>query len=977
MTTDSVYLHERQGKDFMKKLWLILIAVVMLVGMVMLIPQNAKALTEGVFTYTVSGGKATITACSTTTGDVVVPSTLGDYPVTSIGNTVFYNRSGLTSVTISEGITSIGNSVFEKCSGLTSVVIPSSLTSIGNYAFKGCTKLTSVVIPDSVTKIGNSAFNGCSGLTSISISNNVTSIGDYVFNGCTGLTSVVIPAGVTSIGAGAFYKCSALNNVEIPSSVTSIGNYAFQYCSSLANVYYAGNKVEWKSIIIGSNNECLTNATIIYEEEVPEEQNPDYLTYTVENGEVTITDCDISISGKLVIPSIYSGYPVTSIGDYAFEDCSSLTSVEIPEGITSIGDYAFEDCVSLISIEIPDGVMSIGLRSFYNTAYYNNTDNWEDEGLYIESYLLCAKEQIGDAYEIKIKPGTILIADSAFSCFSSLVDVEIPDSVTIIGDCAFQGCVSLGDISIPDSITSIGDGAFSECYCLESISIPDSVTSMGDWVFSVTGLKSIEIPNSITSIGDSAFYRCNNLTSISIPNSITSIGLGAFSNCENLTSVVIPENVTSIGDCAFEYCYSLTTVYYSGTAEEWAEIEIGGSNEDLTNATFIYNYVQDPDYLTYIVENGKVTITDCDESVSGKLVIPSTLGGCPVTSIGVFAFENCINLTSVVIPEGVTSIGERAFYDCDSLTSIEISSSVTEIGDFAFGACWSLTSVEIPDSVTSIGWGAFAYCGSLTSVVIPEGVTIISEETFNLCEALTSVEIPASVTSIGMGAFYECYDLASISIPASVTSIGDIAFGYCTSLTSVEIPASVTSIGGGAFYDCYSLMNVYYAGTSVEWSNINIDSGNECLLNAELVFLGKSELEKALDGKGVTVGKLANETEVVIVPTVSGNVAMTEAELAEMLGDDITIISNNGIIGTGCKIIVGEQEVEIAVKGDIDGDGIATVFDALMVKKALANNSFIENDIREFAGDIDGEGVTDSADVDAILAHIVGEMLIA
>ncbi len=478
--------------------------------------------------------------------------------------------------------------------------------------------------------------------------------------------------------------------------------------------------------------------------------------------------------------------------------------------------------------------------------------------------------------------------------------------------------------------------------------------------------------------------------------------------------------------------------------------------------------------LTYEIVDGEATITGCDTSISGELVIPSTLGGCPVTVIGYGAFGECENITSIELPYGIKKIETSAFDSCSSLLDINIPESVTVIETSAFHKCTSLVSIEIPDSITkiesymfwrctslkdiifpenltSIGNSAFANtayyndednwdgyalymgqnllevkddvkgtfeikpgtkliggqafygCSGLTNIEIPTSVEYIGTGVFTLCESLEKIHIPDSVKSIGNFAFSECRALLNITIPDSVTEFGSDIFYECSSLESariladitcldywlfcgcislesVEIPASVTQIRDSAFYACESLTTVYFQGTEDDWNKIIIEDGNEYLVSAEIIFnqsSEKSELEEALDGKDVTVGKLANETEVVIVPTVSGNVAMTESELAEMLGDGITIVSNNGVIGTGSKIIIGEQEVEIAVKGDIDGDGIATVFDALMVKKALAENTFGENDIREFAGDIDGAGVTDTADIDAILAHIVGEMLIA
>ena len=194
---------------------------------------------------------------------------------------------------------------------------------------------------------------------------------------------------------------------------------------------------------------------------------------------------------------------VTSIGEYAFCQCSGLTSVTIPNSVTRIGEGAFSICSVLTSVTIPNSVTSIG--------------------------------------------------NYAFDGCKGLTSVTIPNSVTSIGESAFRECSGLTSITIPNSVTSIGESTFGYCSGLTSITIPNSVTSIGNGTFQYcSGLTSITIPNSVKSIGNYAFRGCSGLTSITIPNSVTSIGDGAFQYCSGLTSVTIGSGVTKIGDHAFD-----------------------------------------------------------------------------------------------------------------------------------------------------------------------------------------------------------------------------------------------------------------------------------------------------------------------------------------------------------------------------------------------------------------------------------------
>ncbi|HBL40068.1 MAG TPA: hypothetical protein DDY98_00240 [Ruminococcaceae bacterium] len=600
-------------------------------------------------------------------------------------NTVYDSRNNCNAIIETESNTLLF--------GCNSTIIPDSITSIADSAFICCEGLTSVTIPNGVVSIEDGAFQGCKRLTSITIPSSVTSIGSYAFYSCTGLkTAGPIGGGYNiefgwdlTIPGSAFQGCTGLTSITIPSSVMSIGGYAFSGCTGLKDVYYLGTQGQWEKVTIGSSNTSLTNATVHFTEVSP-------LTFELsDDGEsYSVSACDESASGALIIPSTYCGKPVTSIGESAFYGCTGLTSITIPDSVTNIGSNAF-----------------------YNTLYYNTGSNWDNNVLYIGNHLIEAKTSVSGSYTIK--SDTITIAGNAFYNRAGLTSIIIPNSVKSIGDSAFWGCTGLTGISIPSSVTSIGSVAFSYCYNLEEIYIGAGLkeTGWGAFFLFPDGIDDISAKlqrftvssdNPYFSSDESGVLFNKNKTELlqfpfgksgeySVPNTVKSIGYVAFTCCTGLTSITIPNSVTSIGDWAFSDCTGLKDVYYTGTQERWNAVSISSGNDCLTSATVHFS---DESSLTFELNNDgeSYSVSDCDESASGALIIPSTYCGKPVTSIGYGAFGGCTGLTSITIPSSVTSIGECAFGGCTGLTSVTIPNSVTNIESAAFYGCSSLSLIK-------------------------------------------------------------------------------------------------------------------------------------------------------------------------------------------------------------------------------------------------------------------------------------------
>ena len=583
--------------------------------------------------------------------NIIIPDTvtyIGDYAfsgcvalinltlsnnITSMGNNAFENCQSLERVELPESLTGIGDSAFRGCISLIEINIPNGVTSINNNTFYGCTSLVTVVIPNSVTVIGDNAFNGCIVLINITLGNGITRIGSSAFENCQSLTNVTLPESLTYIGEAAFRGCILLIKINIPNGVVNINNYTFSGCISLAtitipdsvvmlgngvfynclvliNINYSGTVNQWQSISKDDNWNSGTEDYIINAEHAVISKdgtvshspskglefalNDDGQSYSVI-GIGTCTDTDI------VIPNTYEGLPVTIIAENAFQNCTSIVSVMIPNSVTSIEVRAFENCLRLTNISIPNSVISIGTLAFSNCTrlQYNVYESVCYLGNENNLYFAAIMPESSSITLCKIHSDTVVIADSAF--YSSLLKtVVIGDSVQIIGKWAFAYSYSLTNLTLGNSVKIISNRAFQMCDKLTGVRITDSVEIIEDAAFAnCTSLRGVTLGNSVRFIDNGAFYDCPSLkykeynngyylgtidnpyyalmksknmdiTSSIIANTTKIIVDYTYSYCTKLKEIIVPDSVIYMGKYVFNGCSSLT-IYCEAESQpsEW------------------------------------------------------------------------------------------------------------------------------------------------------------------------------------------------------------------------------------------------------------------------------------------------------------------------------------------------------------------------------------------------------------------------
>lgn len=813
-------------------------------------------------------GRWAFSSCSGL-ADITVPN-----GVTSIGEDAFRHCNGLTNVVIGAGVTNIGLTSFVGCTrlpafdvadenqafasrdgvmfsrdGSTLVCcpggkagvcsIPDGVESIGPYALAWCAKLKSVSVPSSLQSVGDYAFFYCSAmdtlfmplawegksLTNAHIRANcriiygtrgrenvagtgweyfvregeatvvaadgrgevaiperlggcpVTGISPYAFAGCEGLTGVDIPAGVTDIGSHAFFGCGALAEVVLPDSVTNIGSHAFCGCAELGGV------------------------------EIPDG--------VAEIGDYAFSGC--KGLREVVLPDT-----VRRIGKFAFHDCTGLTGVAIGSGVEEIGAYAFAKCGGLAGVTIPGNVKSIGECAFFRCT-----------GL----------------AELVLREGVERIGSLAFSGCDGLASAMVPASVAELGDNPFAGCKGLMEMAVApgsggyagqDGVLFSKDGTVlvgvpagrGGVYVL-----PDGVEELGAHAFDgCAGLTALEVGggNACFASRDGALFSkdmtrllvcpAGKAGAFAVPGGVRRIEDRAFAGCRGLTRILIPESVEGMGTNAFDRCDGLVALFvptaWEGARDgnqtlKGARIRAGWK---ILHGTLESETVDGVEWHWFTEDEGAVVLPG---DYGAHAVIPTALGGRPVTRIGDYAFHGCGELESVAIPGGVTEVGDYAFYGCEGLERVALPDSVRSVGKWAFGGCKGLKNVDLPDGVIHIGDRAFFGCSGLPEAVIPDSVGRIGVNAFYGNSALTTLDVGSNnatyasqegvLFSKDMEKLLWCPDgkTGSYTIPGSVKTLAYRAFGDCAGLTAGTVPESVERIGRNSFYGCRGLAVLY------------------------------------------------------------------------------------------------------------------------------------------------------------------------
>ena len=756
------------------------------------------------------------------TGNLVnltVPSALSDGPVIAIGEKAFAGSPLLESVIIEEGIDSVGAAAFSGCSKLKKVDILAEIDVVRDKLFSGCPNLVSVKLPSSVNSIGNSAFLDCVSLSEISLPDNLKSLGSFAFGNCSGLTSVTLPESLVSIGENVFKGCDKLTSAVVPVRALSF-----------------------------LPTQSIEKLTIDGGESVPKN----------------------SFENSQSLKTLVLGESVTSVNDWAFYNCSSLSEIVVRNTNAVCSHIAFLSCDKLTYVEAPMRIIS-------------NLSHSSISRLKITGGVVNDLSEMKNLTEVIVEEGVTEFSYGAFKDCTALEKISLPDSTEIVGDDAFSGCTAL-KFNLYENAKYLGNESNpylvlvrTASQAIKNLTVhPDARVICNDAFHECPKLVSVDLGN-VRYVGTNAFSNCILLESANLGTALTYLDEYAFYNCEALKTVSVPDTITKIDTHALLGCRSLS-------------YNTDGKGFYLGNANNPYVVLMkiDDKLTEYTIQSSARIILDVKKS---SLFIPTLL-------------------ERVIIPDSVVYIGYGAFQWCTALKEAVIPDSVSETDDCVFEHCESLTSVIFGNGLKSVSYGMFSGCSALADIYIPEGISYINPYAFDGCVSLSEINVskdnpayrtidgnlyskdstclhiyapgktestftvPEKVTTIGDYAFSGCKKLTEIVVGENVSAIGYKSFGNCSSLADIYIPEGISYINPYAFDGCVSLSEINVSKDNPAYRTIdgNLYSKDSTCLH--IYAPGKTESTFTVPEKVTTIGDYAFSgckklTEIVVGENVS------------------------------------------------------------------------------------------------------------
>ncbi len=772
------------------------------------------------------------------TGELVIPE--GVERVGQVFGSIF-KGADFETIRFPKSLRVVALQAFMESKSLKRVVLPedSELESIGMSAFRGCEALESFDWPKTLKTIGNSAFSGCR-LKEFVGGDALEKIDAYAFSNCESLTKIELPSGLREIGNGAFSECGA-TSIKIPASVQSVGETAF-----------ATGALEKIEVEEGNEAVKVVDGALLSKDGKSLFRVPSALkltSYKIPDGVEIIERA--ALGGNVTLETVEIPATVKTIEPNAFYRCVALKKISIPASVEKM-DGAFNRCDGLEHFEVDPknavyksengALLSADGKTFYTVLAVERDAEAEAKAAASAAIEGVASDSTKPIYKnpvYRVPDGVETIASSAFSdevgMRNAFTEIVLPESVKEIKRLAFARCKRLEKAFIPKNVAKIEEGVFKYCDALKTVEIspenpnyrlenglllskdgktfyeatrfyggtvlriPDGVEQIGNfWIWSAfegsPTYTEVVLPESLTSIGTNAFTRWENLKKITIPKNVRNVAARAFYDCLNLSEVVLQSKDTVLDRDAFYRRPTNLKIRVEGVESEASEeaaapVESSDSNETDANINAANETVSDA-FEWREVQRGEVSIFGVRDKTATSVVIPETLGGAPVKTIGAFAFAGMRELKTIRLPRSLETIGATAFASCVNLEKVEfakdendaVASNLQKIDLQAFKGCVALKSFEAPDSLVALNSKAFVGCSALETATLGKNLETIPMGAFRDCVALTRVDCSRceKLTQIGSNAFWGCDALSTFDAPKSLRNVEGTAFGERT-----------------------------------------------------------------------------------------------------------------------------------------------------------------------------------------------------